>query len=86
MQLTIKLEFSPTESTEMLVAISPEDVAGSLEDFIGLAQHALALIHHNAQAYRYLQSEGTLRVMPSEPNVDFQFRRHRLEMFQQFFD
>lgn len=69
MQLTMKLEFSPTESTEMLVAISPEDIAGSLENFIGLAQHALTLIHHNAQAYRYLQNEGTLRVMPSVPKL-----------------
>lgn len=67
MQLSVKLDFSPTDSTEIIIALTPEHIASSLEDFSALVKHAVELIHHNAQAYRYLAEKGTIRiVVPKE--------------------
>ena len=57
MKLTIDLEFNPQDSAEVVCAVTKEHAALSLVEFTHILGPAIALIHHNLQAYLALAKE-----------------------------
>lgn len=70
MRLTINLHFGGQDSTEAELAITPEQAVVGFDDFIKLISPALALVHHNLQAYMQLCEKGTLN--PAKPVIQME--------------
>jgi len=65
MQLSVKIHFGPNEETsEATIAITPEQARLSLEEFSKIIYPAIALIHHNTQAFMQLCEDGTISPRP----------------------